>query len=97
MDANLEIMRMKQEIIESINQHQMPVVVTVLLLKEILTEAQSQLNGILNDAVEKEKEEERKIKLKEQKEKEERDEKLAAICRESRERCEKVAKQTSPD
>ena len=85
MDANLEITRMRQEIIESINQHSMPIAVVVLLLKEILAEAQVQLNSALSDAVKKEKEE-----------KEERDEKLAAICRESRERCEKVARKTNP-
>lgn len=58
MDANLEIMRMKQEIIESINQHHMPVVVTVLILKEILAEAQTQLNNILSEEIKKEKAEE---------------------------------------
>ena len=55
MDANLEIMRMKKEIIETINSHQMPVVVTVLVLKEILSEAQAQLNNILSEEIEKEK------------------------------------------
>lgn len=60
MDANLEIMRMKKEIIDSINQHHMPVAVTVLVLKEILSEAQSQLNDILSNEIAKEKEEEQR-------------------------------------
>lgn len=91
MDANLEIMRMKKEIIESINQHQMPVVVTVLVLKEILSEAQSQLNDVLEKGIAKEKEEERKKneerrekELEEIRESEERKEYLAAICRDSK-------------
>ena len=60
MDANLEIMRMKKEIIESINQHQMPIAVIVLILKEILSEAQLQLNDILSNEIAKEKEEEQR-------------------------------------
>ena len=82
MDANLEIMRMKKEIIEAINKHKMPIAITVLLLKEILAETETQLDSALYDAIAKEKEEERK---KEEKKK------LAVICRESGERCEEIA------
>lgn len=57
MNANLEIMRMKKEIIETINTHNMPIAVTTLVLKEVLSEAQTQLDIALSNAIAKEKEE----------------------------------------
>lgn len=56
MDANLEIMRMRKEIVEVINQHNMPIAITTLLLKDILSEAQLQCDHALEVAIREEKE-----------------------------------------
>lgn len=51
MDANLEIAQMRQDVVESINKHHMPVAVTVLLLQNLLVEAQEQYNKALEAAL----------------------------------------------